>query len=198
MKWYVSPPWYMNSSSWVSIDAFSIESAARKRCSKELPLRRFFSLACTIARRLPGVWWRNSMIRQGSPSKTITIPRRIWVAGMAIVLLRTSKLEKGCSRTACKYSGGGWIGQSGGWEWESLPTPTPHSHSLRRRLPAQYRLQAPPDYFSHDAMPCRSRVNPITLVERVHPRDALEQEWDEHGAVLPRQLAVHLVEARRV
>src|SRR6185503_18537086 len=86
MKWYVSPPWYMNSRSCVSIDAGSIESAARKRCSKLEPVRRFLSFACTIARKFPGVWWRNSTMRHGSPSNTITMPRRIWVAGIAITL----------------------------------------------------------------------------------------------------------------
>ena len=34
----------------------SIESAARNRWSKLLPVLRLFSFACTIARRLPGVW----------------------------------------------------------------------------------------------------------------------------------------------
>ncbi len=77
MKWYVPPASYMYSSSCVSIDAGSIESAARKRCSKLEPVRRLFSFACTIARRLPGVWWWNSMTRQGSPLKTSTVPLRI-------------------------------------------------------------------------------------------------------------------------
>src|SRR4051812_36958337 len=83
----------MNSRSWVSIDAFSMVSAARKRCSKLLPVRRFLSFAWTIARRLPGVWWRNSTTRHGSPSKTRTIPRLIWVAGIAISFIPVLRSE---------------------------------------------------------------------------------------------------------
>jgi hypothetical protein len=44
----------------------------------------FFSFAWTMARRFPGVWWRKSTMRHGWPSKTMTMPLRICVAGKAI------------------------------------------------------------------------------------------------------------------
>src|SRR5690606_8167388 len=79
------PSWYRYWSSCVSSDAGSIWSAARKRCSKSWPVRRLRSLVCTIARRLPGVWWRNSTTRHGSPFMTTTVPRLICVAGIDII-----------------------------------------------------------------------------------------------------------------
>jgi len=43
-------------------------------------VRMLRSLVWIMARRLPGVWCRNSTTLHGWPSKTITMPRLIWVA----------------------------------------------------------------------------------------------------------------------
>src|SRR5665213_886689 len=164
----------MNSRSWVSIEALSVVSAALKRRSKLLPVRIFLSFACTIARRLPGVWWRNSTTRHGSPSNTRTIPRRICVAGKAIrqILGKTYIALKG-SRLAGTEATAGSGGRKG-------------------------RSQRFPHVTSHDPLSSDVGVQAVRLVQIRNASNAVQEERHKGRPLFPGKIPVHGLECRRV
>src|SRR6185437_2144181 len=149
----------MNSRSCVSIAAFSMESAARNRCSKLLPVRMFLSLACTIARRLPAVWWRHSTTRHGSPSKTRTIPRRICVAGIAIrqILGKTYIAFKGSDQGLVQATGHWWDGSIPATFSQDVENPLPAPTSLRKRHSRRRNLKRRSINEVHDHDECTTR-----------------------------------------
>ncbi len=60
--------------------------------------------------------------------------------------------------------------------------------------PAKHGLERAPDGLGNDAMAGGRGMNPVALVEFAHGSDVLQQERDEHGPVLLRQLVENRLE----
>src|SRR5215210_1000597 len=160
----------MNSRSWVSIEAFSIVSAARNRCSKLLPVRRFLSFACTIARRFPGVWCRNSTTRHGSPLNTRTIPRRIWVAGIAISVFQELRSLTEIDAVLLR---------PGVDEWERKRKQPRNLAAFFTSVKLRHDgFESAPHVVGDDPLAGNVRMQSVGLVETRDSGDAVQQEWE--------------------
>src|SRR4051794_40211634 len=110
-------------------------------------------------------------MRHGSPSNTITIPRRIWVAGIAIgaqpsvfeCKLRQPLNLEGAVRQVKRAE-------------------------LARSRRIEHRFERTPQVVSHDAFAGVIRVYAVRLVQLVFPRDVSQQKWQESDAGLFRDV----------